>query len=135
MPTSPTPTSTNSTCLTSTSPAPCCKRRQPLPVRPHRSRPQQRQPVWCQLTDATVSGADLTGATLERRLGRIASGGLIGTPVNLPTNWELLDGYLIGPFAYLSNAGLTGANLADLDLQPQPVLRQPVQRRISQAPI
>jgi uncharacterized protein YjbI with pentapeptide repeats len=34
----------------------------------------------------------------------------------LPTNWILVDGYLIGPGADLEGADLTGANLTSADL-------------------
>ena len=61
------------------------------------------------LNDADLNGADLTGATLTN----VKSGGITatGTPPTLPTDWKLINGYLIGP-----DADLTGANLNDADL-------------------
>ena len=69
------------------------------------------------LTDATLSGVDLSGADLTN----VKSGGITGTPSHLPTNWQLIDGYLIGPganlgFANLSGVDLTGADLTGADL-------------------
>jgi hypothetical protein len=40
----------------------------------------------------------------------------IGTPADLPANWEEAAGYLIGPEANLNAADLAGANLSDADL-------------------
>jgi hypothetical protein len=48
-----------------------------------------------------MSGATLTG---------VDSGSITGTPSALPSNWSLVDGYFIGPQAYLYDANLTGAN-------------------------
>jgi alpha-tubulin suppressor-like RCC1 family protein/uncharacterized protein YjbI with pentapeptide repeats len=84
------------------------------------------------LTGATLTGATLTGATLTgATLTGVTSGGITGTPV-LPTGWKLIDGYLVGPTANLTNAtfskdtsfanlnlngvNLTNANLANVDL-------------------
>ena len=65
------------------------------------------------LQGVNLSGADLTGATLAF----VQSGGTI-TDVNttLPTDWQLIDGYLIGPGANLTGADLDGANLNGADL-------------------
>ena len=53
-----------------------------------------------------LSGVDLSGATLSN----VKSGGITGDgSTTLPTNWQLIDGYLIGPGADLSGANLTGA--------------------------
>jgi uncharacterized protein YjbI with pentapeptide repeats len=59
------------------------------------------------LRDANLDGTILTGADLSD--GR--SGGITGTPDNLPTDWQLTGGYLIGPTANLTDANLSGANL------------------------
>jgi uncharacterized protein YjbI with pentapeptide repeats len=64
------------------------------------------------LTNADLPGATLTGATLTE----VYSGGITGPPASLPTDWQLINGYLIGPFADLSGADLTGVDLADTDL-------------------
>ena len=69
------------------------------------------------LTNANLNGANVTGATLSNAaLTGVQSGGVTGTPAALPTNWQLVDGYLVGPGANLTNAVLTGANLANADL-------------------
>ena len=39
------------------------------------------------------------------------SGHITGTPKNLPSNWTLQNGYLVGPQADLTNADLTNVNL------------------------
>ena len=48
---------------------------------------------------------NLTGATLTD----VKSGGITfdGTPPTLPTDWQLINGYLIGPTADLFRADLT----------------------------
>ncbi len=63
-------------------------------------------------TDATLTGAAFTGADLDG----VVSGGIIGTPTDLPSGWSLVDGYLIGPSADLTGAALTGAALSGVDL-------------------
>jgi len=66
----------------------------------------------CNLSGADLSTIDLTGADLSD----VSSGGIIGTPSALPSEWGLIDGYLIGPGANLTGADLTGADLAGSDL-------------------
>lgn len=51
------------------------------------------------LGHAFLTNADLTGGS---------SGGIVGSPSALPTNWLLTQGYLIGPEANLIGANLTG---------------------------
>jgi uncharacterized protein YjbI with pentapeptide repeats len=63
------------------------------------------------ITGATLAGANLTSTTLIE----VTSGSLSGTPADLPANWELVVGYLIGPQATLNSADLAGANLSDAD--------------------
>jgi uncharacterized protein YjbI with pentapeptide repeats len=63
----------------------------------------------CNLADVNLAGIDLTGADLTG----VMSGGITGTPAALPSEWILVDGYLIGGFAQLPNADLAGADLAD----------------------
>jgi uncharacterized protein YjbI with pentapeptide repeats len=63
------------------------------------------------LTEASLDGTDLTNATLSG----VTSGEITGTAV-LPANWQLYDGYLIGPGADLYIAQLAGIDLADADL-------------------
>ena len=76
------------------------------------------------LTNANLTGADLTGATLTgANLFGVQSGGITGTPHALPTagpygnvQWQLIDGYLIGPGADLTGASLTDSNLNNTSL-------------------
>ncbi len=68
---------------------------------------------YAALTDANLSGANLSGVDLNR----VISGGIIGTPSALPAGWLLVDGYLIGQDANLTDANLNGANLTDADLE------------------
>ena len=66
-----------------------------------------------QLMQAILSDATFTGATLTG----VSSGGISGTPSSLPSGWALVNNYLVGPGASLSNANLTGADLTDADLR------------------
>jgi uncharacterized protein YjbI with pentapeptide repeats len=93
--------------------------------------PQGADLRWANLSGADLSGADLTGVDLsyaelggadltdaeltDATLHYVHSGEIVGTPI-LPADWMLVQGYLIGPGAYLreallSNADLGGANL------------------------
>ena len=45
-----------------------------------------------------LSGVQLSGANLSG----VRSGSIIGTPLSLPKDWVLLNGYLIGPGADLA---------------------------------
>jgi uncharacterized protein YjbI with pentapeptide repeats len=74
------------------------------------------------LTGASVDGdlasANLSGTDLARAyMAGVSSGGIIGEPSTLPANWRLVDGYLIGPDAQVTQANLTGANLSGADMQ------------------
>jgi uncharacterized protein YjbI with pentapeptide repeats len=68
------------------------------------------------LASATLSGADLDGAILTgANLAGAITSGLTGTPAALPANWTVVNGYLIGPGAFLYNANLAGADLSGDD--------------------
>ena len=67
---------------------------------------------YADLLFANLVGADLTGACLHG----VTSGGIVGSPIALPTNWQLTQGYLIGPGANLLDANLKGANLTNANL-------------------
>ena len=63
-------------------------------------------------TNSHLEGADLTHASLTV----VVSGGITGT-TSLRVNWQLTaNGYLIGPYASLTNATLTGENLTNARL-------------------
>ncbi len=69
------------------------------------------------LTDAVLQGTTLTGAALAgATLTGLSSGGITGTPASLPANWTVHGGYLMGPAANLSNAGLVNLDLSGLTL-------------------
>jgi uncharacterized protein YjbI with pentapeptide repeats len=84
------------------------------------------------LKGADLSGANLTGANLQAALTReanldgadlsdadlsaIRSGRISGKPRQLPKDWILEQGWLIGPKADLSDANLDGLNLRTLNL-------------------
>jgi hypothetical protein len=70
------------------------------------------------LSRSNLTGATLTGASLdltylaESNLTGVKSGSVWGWGVTLPNDWQLLDGWLIGPGANLDNVHLQGADLA-----------------------
>ena len=59
------------------------------------------------LTAADLTGADLTGADLSGVIGV----NITGSPT-LPEDYQMVNGYIVGPKVNLSNADLRGANLA-----------------------
>ena len=65
------------------------------------------------LTGTRVDGADLHRAHFHG----VVSGGLSGTPLSLPANWRIVNGFLIGPGAYLGYANLKHAVLDGANLQ------------------
>jgi uncharacterized protein YjbI with pentapeptide repeats len=60
---------------------------------------------------ADIEGALMYGATMDD----VISGSLRGIPI-LPLNWNMVNGYLVGPGANLTGAQFTDANLFDADL-------------------
>ncbi len=64
------------------------------------------------LSKVTLTGATLTGANL----GDVQSGGITGTAAALPSGWSVVDGYLVGPSADLTDAVLSGAALGGVNL-------------------
>ena len=66
---------------------------------------------------AILSGANLSNTNLvSANLTNVMSGGIIGTPLGLPTSWIIRNGYLVGPGANLVNALLSGADLVGANL-------------------
>jgi uncharacterized protein YjbI with pentapeptide repeats len=69
------------------------------------------------LYEDNLAGDNLQGAILTGSdLAIVESGDITGTPADLPENWWLLDGYLLGPDAALISANLAGLNLTGVDL-------------------
>jgi uncharacterized protein YjbI with pentapeptide repeats len=68
-------------------------------------------------TDTTFTGATMAGAEISGSvtLTGVRSGGITGT-VDLPSNWLLVKGYLIGRDADLAGADLSGADLTGANL-------------------
>ncbi len=67
---------------------------------------------YANLTNADLTNTDLTGAELFG----VISGSIVGTPSSLPSGWQLINGYLIGPLANLQYADLSNANLRYVNL-------------------
>ena len=71
------------------------------------------------LNVANLAGADLSGANLSGAdLRAVISGGITvtGTPPTLPADWQIIDGYLIGPHADLYGADLNSVDLSGANL-------------------
>ena len=68
------------------------------------------------LTDADLNGINLTGVTLTGAvLTGVASGSVTGAPT-LPTDYSLVNGYIVGPNLDLTGADLAGGDLAGINL-------------------
>ena len=68
--------------------------------------------------DSTLTGANLQGAILTGDdMASVEADDITTTPAELPANWSLRDGYLIGPYARLDLADLAGVDLTGADLQ------------------
>jgi len=64
------------------------------------------------INNVNLDGADLTGATLNY----VSSGSVTGTPKALPSNWSILNGYLVGPLAQLGGAAFQNFSFVGQDL-------------------
>lgn len=68
------------------------------------------------LVDAVMANVNLAGATLGGALlNGVSSGGVTGNP-ELPGNWSVDGGYLVGPTANLAGAKLGTTDLSGADL-------------------
>ena len=73
------------------------------------------------LNDAHLSNANITNANFSgTSMRNIRSGGIVGTPQALPTNFSLIvsasGGYFIGPESNLQNANLNNVVLTGMDV-------------------
>ena len=69
------------------------------------------------LTNANLTATHLTGAFFTAStLTGVTSGRITGTPSSLPTHWQLVNGYLVGPRANLAGAALANTDLTGADL-------------------
>jgi uncharacterized protein YjbI with pentapeptide repeats len=65
----------------------------------------------------SFAGADLSGVDFtDSEFDRVRSGGINGVPFRLPENWQLADGYLLGPTAQLQGAKLDNVALSKINL-------------------
>ncbi len=71
------------------------------------------QLYYANLAGADLDGVDLTGAEIN---GAVLSGDVTGTPIALPAGYQLLYGYLVGPYCDLAGVDLSGMNLSSVDL-------------------
>ena len=73
------------------------------------------------LTGADLSGADLTGAILRHTnlegaiLDEVKSGNIDGSPTLL-SGYQMVSGFIVGPYVNLTSADLYGVDLSDTDL-------------------
>lgn len=71
---------------------------------------------------SVLDGVDFSNTNLDRAYLRntsmrgVISGGIVGTDLVLPADWRLVQGYLIGPFANLTNKAINNSNLAGVQL-------------------
>jgi len=68
--------------------------------------------LGAKLTGVNLEGADLSGANLDH----VTTGSITVTPKALPRGYKLVNGYLVGPNAYIVGANLQGADLSGSDV-------------------
>jgi uncharacterized protein YjbI with pentapeptide repeats len=69
------------------------------------------------LTNATLSGTNISNTDFTNaEFSGVTSQNLANTPLLLPGNWRILNGYLLGPKANLAYANLSSQSLNNLDL-------------------
>ena len=67
----------------------------------------------CNFNNANLTNTNFLNCIPQQ----IGSGGVVGTPMNLPLNYRLISGYLLGPAANLVACDLSGLNLSEVNLQ------------------
>ena len=71
---------------------------------------------------SVLDGVDFSNTNLDRAYLRntsmrgVISGGIVGADLVLPADWRLVQGFLIGPFANLTNKAINNSNLAGAQL-------------------
>ena len=71
---------------------------------------------------SVLDGVDFSNTNLDRAYLRntsmrgVISGGIVGADLDLPADWRLVQGFLIGPFANLTNKAINNSNLAGAQL-------------------
>lgn len=71
---------------------------------------------------SVLDGVNFSNANLDRAnllntsMRGVISGGIVGTDLVLPADWRLVQGFLIGPFANLTNNAINNSNLAGVQL-------------------
>ncbi len=71
---------------------------------------------------SVLDGVDFSNTNLDRAYLRntsmrgVISGGIVGSDLDLPADWRLVQGFLIGPFANLTNKAINNSNLAGAQL-------------------
>lgn len=72
---------------------------------------------YANFTGCNFSGVDISNLNLQyATLTGVVSGATTGQNYTLPTNWSLINGYLVGSGANFTNANLTGLNLSGINL-------------------
>lgn len=71
---------------------------------------------------SVLDGVDFSNTNLDRAyllntsMRGVISGGIVGSDLVLPADWRLVQGFLIGPFANLTNKAINNSNLAGAQL-------------------
>lgn len=68
------------------------------------------------LTNVNLSGTNLVNADLSGAVVNGIQGAFLGTPLNIPSGYQIKNQYLVGPYVNLSNSDLTNVNLDGIDL-------------------
>ena len=67
---------------------------------------------WSELDGSEIDGTDF----LRTEFGSNRSGNITGVPINLPSDYNVIGGFLLGPFSVLWGANLSGLELGSVNL-------------------